>query len=812
MKKETIRRFARAELWLHWSHAILYLALFGSGTLLLLSRILDEPIVPREILRSLHRAAGITIVVLLAQTLLLSIVADSFRCLWRTLAQCLRWRWSDVVWLIKVPLNMLTKRVTLPPADRFNAGQKLHVLVVFAALAGFCASGLLMMLVPGAIGPWIIHLICFVPAAAFLALHLFLSLVNPETRKALPSIFSGHMSLDLAHRHHGLWAGKSESQDHPSYVSLRVVLVTTVLLCFAAAIVVAGYGPATVYEAAKTTVAHRGTNAVSPAPLSRAHGGESSRIEHCADCHVLTASPPLDKCLICHTEIAARMADASGFHGGLSGACRQCHPEHKGVDASLVSLDQRTFNHGVANFHLDGKHQSVPCESCHERKAGPDGLVRMQYIGLDHKSCTSCHQDPHNDSRTGDCLTCHTMQGWRRDGLTFDHGRDSEFALVGAHIKVDCEKCHPRRMTDGQVQVRLFDVGKSCRDCHADPHGGQFEATCDHCHTEHGWTGRGLASFHGPGSAFPLQGRHTDVRCNQCHRIPAEGQRLAEAQFAETATACKSCHRDPHRGQFPETCDQCHTEQGWTGRWLVTFHGSASSFPLQGKHANVRCDQCHRIPEGGSRLADAQFAGLGTDCRSCHADPHVGQMSSMCGTCHTETSWTGNGLVFSHAQHTSFPLDTLHSTAACSVCHGQQEKQYRPLPHECGACHTAQQDAMRGVSAVLSGPPDPHNGRLSCTDCHDQNKARQSHTEYAARCATCHSRRYTGLFYRWASALDERRALIRRDLKHLEDLDDARRLQRERILEHAAAVGFHNLSLTLEILRAASPTPAENAP
>jgi hypothetical protein len=136
MKKETMRRFTRPEVWLHWSQAVLYLLLFGSGTLLLIGRIFDHPLVSPKSLGILHRVAGVALFVLLTQALLLSIVADKFRSFWRTLGQCLRWRWGDVVWLVKVPLNAIKRRVRLPPADRFNAGQKLHVLVVVGVLAG----------------------------------------------------------------------------------------------------------------------------------------------------------------------------------------------------------------------------------------------------------------------------------------------------------------------------------------------------------------------------------------------------------------------------------------------------------------------------------------------------------------------------------------------------------------------------------------------------------------------------------------------------------------------------------------------------
>jgi cytochrome b subunit of formate dehydrogenase len=735
MKKETIPRFTRPELWLHWSQAALYLLLFGSGTLLLLGRILNHPLVWPASLGRLHRVAGIALVVLLGQILLLSVMAAPFRTFWRTLGQCLRWRWSDVVWLIKVPFNTITRRVTLPPAERFNAGQKLHVLVIICVLAGFSISGVLMMLLPGALGPWIAHLLCFLPAAAFLVVHLFLSLLNPETRKTLPSIFTGHMPLELARRHHGLWAGRSESGEHPSYVSLRMVLIVAALVLVPFGVLAASYGPGRTFHVVAAAVAGGGVNAISPAPLSHAHARAHghSNAPNCDRCHLLTTPPPSEKCLVCHTRIKERIAAGSGVHGNLSGPCRQCHTEHHGDDA-LVSFDWQAFNHSNTNFPLDGKHQSVSCEKCHARKAGSHGTGKMKYLGLDHASCTSCHRDPHKDSRAGHCVECHTMQGWGRENLTFDHGRDSKFPLAGKHARLGCEKCHPRQVTGAQVQVRLFDVGKACQDCHADPHGRQFKASCRHCHTEQGWTGRGLASFHGPDS----------------------------------------------------------------------------SFPLQGEHAHVPCDQCHRIPENGHRLADAQFVGLSRDCQSCHADPHAGQMSSSCSTCHTETGWTGNGLVFSHDRHTSFPLDKRHAGVDCAACHGRDKRRYRPLPHKCGTCHTAQQAALQGTSRVLSGSPDPHNGRLSCADCHDQSKSKQSPEEFAGRCAACHNPHYRDLFYSWMSALDNNRAAIGQILIHLQDPNDARRRQLEQMQQDAAAVGFHNLHLTREILRAGTSGSSEN--
>ncbi len=736
MKKEMVRRFTWPEILLHWSHAVLYLVLFSTGALLLAGRLSGRPILPRESLGNVHRVSGILLVAFVAQTLLLSILTRDFRCLWRTPLECLRWRRKDVLWLLKVPFNTLTRRVVLPPAGRFNAGQKLHVLVVAVVLMGFSISGLFMILVPGALAAWVVHLACFIPAAVFLALHLFLALINPETRKSLPSMFSGKVTRAYARQHHGLWIDDVDAEHRGSYVSLTTVLIVMGLLVVILALIGVRHRTIPGRETLLATIAQRGTNAISPAPLAAVHASDTPDGRNCAECHSFLAPPSSTKCLGCHDEVGARLAAQSGYHGRLTGPCRQCHQEHKGWSASLIRLDHEAFNHASANFHLQGKHQAVPCEDCHQVRLPSDVPARMQFIGLAHEACTNCHADPHRDERARECLKCHTMESWDRDALTFDHARDSRFGLEGRHANLDCQTCHPRETVGGEERIRLFDIGGSCRDCHDDPHGGQFD----------------------------------------------------------------------------KTCEQCHTQQGWQGRWLTPFHTADSPFPLRGRHATLSCEQCHHIAASAGKLAGAKFAGLGRDCQSCHADPHQSQMSLACSTCHRETGWTQGNLLFSHEKHASFKLDGLHSVLACSACHGQEQKRYRPLAHECGACHETQQSAMSGISQTFQVSPDPHNGRLACTDCHDLNKARQSHTEFAARCATCHNPRYADLFYRWVSAFDESRASIKQSLKHIEDPDDTRRLQREQILKDAAAVGFHNLNLTQEILRTGTPTPAENAP
>ena len=494
-----------------------------------------------------------------------------------------------------------------------------------------------------------------------------------------------------------------------------------------------------------------------------------------------------------HPKPNALVEDASCLRDG-------CHTKESLLSEPVAQVDQKyKFSH---RGHIDAQLGSVRllCTTCHSRFEG------QEHFKVNTQNCLICHflkaqTSPAHLVETK-CLDCHDVPAevFQRDRAEIDHRK-----FIASQL--GCEQlCHSQQM---DPNPRVADT--QCLDCHEFRNQGEYGASelhamhsgkdkveCLACHemAEHG--------------RRPIDGHHTSLKCDSCHEVPFEGARLAEIDSTRLPADCGLCHRDPHAGQFTKACQQCHSEHGWNGRWLASSHGPGSSFPLRGKHANVRCDQCHRIPENGRRLADARFVGLGRDCQACHADPHAGQMSSSCSTCHTETGWTGNNLLFSHNQQALFKLEGPHSALACDACHGQGEKRYRSIAHTCEDCHQRQTLAMQGTARMLSAPPDPHNGRLSCTDCHDRNKPGQGRVEYAAQCASCHNSRYGALFYSWANALAQRRASIQQNLKHLEEPNDARRLPLEQILEDAAAVGFHNLNLTQEILRAGTPAHPEN--
>lgn len=207
------------------------------------------------------------------------------------------------------------------------------------------------------------------------------------------------------------------------------------------------------------------------------------------------------------------------------------------------------------------------------------------------------------------------------------------------------------------------------------------------------------------------------VLCLDCHK--ALGARLA---------AGKGLHaRAGH-----ERCERCHSEHQGAGFALV-FWGKAgrdafdhreADWPLVGKHAQLRCAECHRADRLDPALAKLEpkldrartFLGQPTSCVGCHRDPHLGALApAACTDCHSQTSWKPAG-GFDHAR-TRYPLTGAHLKAPCLKCHAQ----------EAGTAASAEKTV---VLSQFKGQPAP-----ACARCHaDVHKGR-----LGSDCARCHT-------------------------------------------------------------------------
>ncbi len=398
---------------------------------------------------------------------------------------------------------------------------------------------------------------------------------------------------------------------------------------------------------------------------------------------------------------------------GLRSGCAECHSDvHRGKFGPDCSTCHRSsgwrdvgsFDHGATNFPLVGKHAPVACAKCHPgaapgAAAGGAGAGRFGTLPAEsYADCAPCHASPHGSGVvSGACSGCHTAEGWGTAmRKPFDHAR-TRFPLEGGHARVECPACHAAGKDRSFERVFRRPFG-DCTDCHADRHDGAFAASydndCARCHTVRGFSPSTFTLARHQQGAWPLTGAHIATPCVDCHRPGAPGTRW---NFALENARCETCHEDAHEGQFAAAagaggCASCHTTTGWEGRDFA--HERLTSFPLEGKHAPLRCGACHK-ELSDRRSGKMKFAKLERACESCHRDPHRAQFASGgktdCARCHAAGGWALPA--FNHETGSSFSLSGAHARVACAECHRREGPdtaaftRYRPLASDCESCH-----------------------------------------------------------------------------------------------------------------------------
>jgi hypothetical protein len=320
-----------------------------------------------------------------------------------------------------------------------------------------------------------------------------------------------------------------------------------------------------------------------------------------------------------HTKIECNSCHFGPRYKGTPKRCGDCHATddvHKGERGddcgkchTQASWKTAKFDHlKETGFPLNGAHLDITCNACHTTGNFKDKVP---------KDCHGCHlaQDSHAGRFGTDCKSCHGEVKWKP--VDYDHLKLTKFALIGAHVKLECHICHTS-------DVEKQKLGTECADCHKaqDPHGGTLGKACDQCHNNDTW--HGPVRFDHDLTDYPLLGQHVLASCAQCH---------ASLSFKDTAKDCVACHRsqDVHKGGLGDDCSPCHSSNGW--RLWEFDHAKETGFALTGAHRKLTCADCHREPPKKVKLS--------ADCASCHEkdDVHVGEFGRQCQRCHTTISF-----------------------------------------------------------------------------------------------------------------------------------------------------------------------------
>jgi hypothetical protein len=374
-----------------------------------------------------------------------------------------------------------------------------------------------------------------------------------------------------------------------------------------------------------------------------------------------------------------------------------------------------------SNCHdrTDQSRQTALCLDCHKDTA-TDLAKKRGFHGhalQPGAACTSCHTE--HKGRTADIV--------RFDRDAFEHAITG-FKLDGRHQTTACAECH--------VAGKPFRAVKSgCNDCHQkqDVHKGKLGEDCGSCHNT---TSFAKTNFDHSKTHFPLKGRHEKVACASCHRDPS---------YKNTPTDCIACHArdDAHHGGRGPRCGDCHTPQKW--KEPSFDHEKIGHFALNGAHAHIECDACHRSGDMKRKLPDK--------CAGCHAadDRHGKRFGNDCDSCHNEQKW--KDAKYDHEAKAHFPLIGTHSTVDCHACHTSPVGAPK-LPTACVGCHRAD-DVHRGTMGdkcetchVATGWKDKvrfdHDmtrfplvglhASVACEECH----ANRAYRDTARECIACH--------------------------------------------------------------------------
>ena len=349
-------------------------------------------------------------------------------------------------------------------------------------------------------------------------------------------------------------------------------------------------------------------------PLTEPHANLA-----CAKCHLVDAQTGTQRfadtpsiCQVCHQD------PHQGQFQDRYESCLDCH------DPNHFTPSTFTVNRHARFYALTGPHVQLTCDQCHPDETG---LTLRRFAGTPH-DCLDCHQSPHGgqfQDRGISCLKCHHSD--RFMPTTFGPAQHSEtYPLLGSHRAVACIQCH---LIDAKTKVRQFkSTTKTCKICHPDPHGGQFQkelqqGDCTVCHLSDCTTFQLRPYDHEEKTGFSLTGAHAQAPCQHCHIERAVSQITGPEVrwYRPTPTECAACHQDVHRGQFQQDgqtrCERCHgSTRLWTAQKFV--HERDALFPLEGAHAKISCRACHPVVPQKNGQPVIQYRPLNTRCEDCH--------------------------------------------------------------------------------------------------------------------------------------------------------------------------------------------------
>jgi formate dehydrogenase subunit gamma len=208
VNSKKVLRFTKGERISHWVHAIAFFLLLFTG--LGIFNTSFQPLMTIfggiQIARLIHRGAAIVFVVIVG---LMFVVGNPSQH-WEWLKSVFKFSKEDWQHVRAFPKEFFGGHGDYPPQDKYNGGEKINSLITIFGSFFITVSGTVMWM-----APWLppelvrwaypVHdLSMFMMAAAALG-HIYLGILHPDSRAALPGMLNGYVSTNFARSHHAKW-------------------------------------------------------------------------------------------------------------------------------------------------------------------------------------------------------------------------------------------------------------------------------------------------------------------------------------------------------------------------------------------------------------------------------------------------------------------------------------------------------------------------------------------------------------------------------------------------------------------------------
>ncbi|MFZ6005721.1 MAG: cytochrome b/b6 domain-containing protein [Actinomycetota bacterium] len=203
---DRVVRFDRAERWLHWANALLFLVLLATGMILYVGS-LSALVGRRVLVKDVHVISGL----LLPLPLLLAYAGRWRGGLRRDVRRFARWSRDDTRWLTSLGRRGRERM------GKFNAGQKINAIFVAGCIPLMLATGAIMRWfepfpLDWRTGATFVHDWLALILLAVVVGHIGKALSEPV---ALRAMRAGSVPAERVQRHHPRWWREVAGSDPP---------------------------------------------------------------------------------------------------------------------------------------------------------------------------------------------------------------------------------------------------------------------------------------------------------------------------------------------------------------------------------------------------------------------------------------------------------------------------------------------------------------------------------------------------------------------------------------------------------------------